>query len=176
MCTVFFWKNIQCHYTGGWGLFIDNLTGYMTLPLYPYTGTVWVGVTGSYSVLSSSSWSRVAFCGPTPFVCFLYSSHFCYLRNVYCTLRRLRAPSEASDRLRGTSCTLRRSSGGFGPPSGYLLHPSAVLRRLRPPSGYFLHPSAVHLRSCTVLFAGLVGPVGCPYDKPLAVDVLLRHG
>ena len=139
-----------------------------------------------------------------------------YLRSMYCTLRRLRGLRAPS----GTSCTLRWSSGGFGPPSGYLLYPSAAsgasgrlrvrpvpfgdppeasgrlrgtsctLRRLRglrgrlrvPPVPFGDPPKASgRLRgiSCTlrwVLFAGLVGPVGCPYDKPLAVDVLLRHG
>ena len=89
-------------------------------------------------------------------------------------------------RLRGTSCTLRWSSGGFGPPSGYLLYPSAASGasgRLRVPPVPFGDPPEASGRlrgiSCTlrwVLFAGLVGPVGCPYDKPLAVDVLLRHG
>ena len=137
---------------------------------------------------------------PGPPACFLCFSRYC----LECSLGQ---PPEASGRLRDVSCSLRQSSGGIGPPSGYQLYPSATLRRLRaslgvppvpfgdppeasaalgvPPVPFGDSPEASGACgvpfgeiSClsSVSLARLVGPVGYPYDKPLAVDVLLRHG
>ena len=78
----------------------------------------------------------------------------------------------------------------FGSPSvhfGTLRYTSVPFGTLQYPSGTprvpFGHPSGAgrsgwgRFYSQTVLlFAGSWGPVRRPYDKPLAVEVLLRHG
>ena len=86
----------------------------------------------------------------------------------------------------------RSTSGGFGlpsvPPVPFGDPPEASDRLRVPPVPFGDPPEASD--PCEVLvatfgdvsclssvpLARLVGPVGYPYDKPLAVDVLLRQG
>ena len=112
-------------------------------------------------------WSRGTVCSPG-------SSGLWLLQVLRHPSGALRKSPGASGLLGPSRCSgLREPPGSLRSPSGSLRSPSCSLRS---PSGNLRKPSGSLRSGGRRAFVRSRGPLCRPYDKPLAVEVLLRHG